>query len=268
MNVNKVKLIYFSPTQTTKTIVAGIAQGIGIETVSHLDLTPPTAETMDMAEMADELVVIGVPVYEGRVAGTAIPRLKKLKADNTPAVVVVVYGNRDFEDALIELRDIAEELGFIPVAGGAFIGEHSFATDTRPMANGRPDVEDMATAEQFGVKIRDKMKKMGSVMGMPSVEIPGNRPYINRDRSGLADRSASTQDEMCTLCGTCASCCPVGAITVEDTVKTDNVACILCCACVKNCPTGAREVADPTINKIANWVSKNFQARREPMTFI
>ena len=84
MNVNKVKLIYFSPTQTTKTIVAGIAQGIGIETVSHLDLTPPTAETMDMAEMADELVVIGVPVYEGRVAGTAIPRLKKAEGRQHP----------------------------------------------------------------------------------------------------------------------------------------------------------------------------------------
>jgi ferredoxin len=268
MNVNKVKLIYFSPTQTTKTIVSGIAQGMGIDTVSHLDLTPPTADTMRMEEMSDELVVIGVPVYEGRVAGTAIYRLKRLRADNTPAVVVVVYGNRDFEDALIELNDLAEELGFIPVAGGAFIGEHSFATDTRPMANGRPDGEDMTAAEQFGSKIRDKMRNTDSVMGMPPVEIPGNRPYISRDRSGLADRSASTQEEICTLCGTCESCCPVGAITVEDTVKTDNMACILCCACVKNCPTGARQVADPTINKIANWVSKNFQARREPVTFI
>ena len=268
MNFDKVKLVYFSPTRTTQTIVGGIAQGIGIDNVSHIDLTPPAAYTMNIEEMGDELVVIGVPVYEGRVAGTAIPRLKRLKGNNTPAVVVVVYGNRDFEDALIELNDLAEELGFIPVAGGAFIGEHSFATEIRPMANGRPDAEDMSAAEAFGVKIRDKMRNMDLIMGMPRVEIPGNRPYINRDRSGLADRSASTLEDICTLCGTCALCCPVGAISVEDTVKTDNMACILCCACVKNCPTGAREVADPMINKIANWVSKNFQARKAPVSFI
>ncbi|MBW2175566.1 MAG: 4Fe-4S dicluster domain-containing protein, partial [Deltaproteobacteria bacterium] len=62
--------------------------------------------------------------------------------------------------------------------------------------------------------------------------------------------------------------CPVGAITIEEVVTTDDLACILCNACVKSCPTGARVVDDPMINKIANWVSKNYQARREPETFI
>jgi ferredoxin len=268
MNFNTVKLAYFSPTKTTQTILADIAAGTGIAAVEHLDLTTPGAETKDVAEMGDELVVLGVPVYEGRVAATAIQRLRRLKANNTPAVVIVVYGNRDFEDALIELHDIAVELGFVPVAGGAFVGEHSLATETRPMANGRPDERDMAIAKEFGAKIRDKMKTMGSVNDMTQIKIPGNIPYIDRDRSTLADRSASTKEEICTLCGTCASCCPVAAITVDNVVSTDNMACTLCCACVKNCPTGARVVADPTINKIANWVSKNFQARREPEIFI
>lgn len=268
MDFNTVKLVYFSPTKTTQTILGGIAQGTGIAAVEHLDLTIPATGTKDLYETGDELVVLGTPVYEGRVAATAIPRLRRLKANNTPAVVVVVYGNRDFEDALIELHDLAGELGFIPVAGGAFVGEHSFATDTRPMANGRPDAQDLTIAKEFGAKIRDKMRDMGSVNDISPIKIPGNNPYIERDRSNLADRSASTQEEICTLCGTCASCCPVAAITVDRIVTTDNLACILCCACVKNCPTGARVVADPTINRIADWVSKHFQARREPEIFI
>ena len=268
MKFNTVKLAYFSPTKTTKTVLEGIAQGLGADAVEHLDLTLPAADTLQIDELHDELVLIGVPVYEGRVARAAVPRLRRLKANQTPAVIVVVYGNRDFEDALLELDDLAKELGFSPLAGGAFIGEHSFANETRPLANGRPDDQDIMVAREFGAKILDKITAIDSIADASQPQFPGNRPFVERNADLMVQKSATTNPDICTLCGTCALVCPVGAITIDDTVQTDVPACILCNACVKNCPTGARVVDDPQVNKIANWVSKNFQARREPMTFV
>ena len=268
MKLNTVKLVYFSPTRTTTQILESIADSLGAETVQHLDLTLPEADTSRFEEIRDDFVVLGAPVYEGRVAKTAVSRLQRLRADKIPAAVVVVYGNRAFEDALLELSDLAENLGFIPIAGGAFIGEHSFATENRPIANGRPDSSDIVKARDFGTKIRSKMENLESIDDVSRVAVPGNIPYIDRDRSALADKAAKTLEEKCTLCGDCESLCPVGAITVGDAVVTDELACILCNACVKNCPAGARVIDDSMINKIVDWVSKHSQARQEPEIFM
>jgi ferredoxin len=266
VNFNAVRLVYFSPTKTTQKILEGIALGTAIGKIEHLDLTPPEAKTLGLDEMQDELVILGVPVYSGRVPLEAVPRLQRLKANRTPAVIIVVYGNREFEDALLELKDLARESGFIPVAGGAFIGEHSFANDTTPIANGRPDPEDLIKAKEFGMKIREKMKGIESIGGVSQLEVPGNSPYKQRRKP--AEISPSTSEDPCTLCGTCASVCPVAAITVEKTVETDKLACILCCACVKNCPTGARVMEEPMLKQMAEWLSTNCQTRKEPEIFV
>jgi len=266
MNFNAVRLVYFSPTKTTQKILEGIAQGTEVGKVEHLDLTPPEAKTLGLDEMQDELVLLGVPVYGGRVPLEAVPKLQRLKANRIPAVIIVVYGNREFEDALLELKDLAQESGFVPVAGGAFIGEHSFANDTTPIANGRPDSEDLIKAREFGLQIRGKMKDIDSIDEVSQLEVPGNSPYKKRRKP--AEISPSTQEDPCTLCETCASLCPVAAITVEETVETDKLACILCCACVKNCPTGARVVEEPMIKQMAEWLSTNCQARKEPEIFV
>ena len=266
MNFNAVRLVYFSPTKTTQKILEGIAQGTKVGTIEHLDLTPPESKTLDLDEMQDELVLLGVPVYAGRVPLEAVPRLRRLKANGIPTVIIVVYGNREFEDALLELKDLTRESGFVPIAGGAFIGEHSYANDTTPIANGRPDTADLIKAREFGWMIREKMKDIDSIDRVSRLSVPGNSPYKKRKK--WAEISPSTRSDLCTLCKTCASVCPVAAITVKETVETDNLACILCCACVKNCPTGARVMEEPMVKQMAEWLSTNCQTRKEPEIFI
>lgn len=266
MDINSVILVYFSPTQTTEKTVEGIAQGIQIDIVERLDLTPPEARTREFQEMHDELVIIGAPVYGGRIAHEAVHRLRRIKGNGTPAAVVAVYGNRAYEDALLELRDLAADLGFRPVAGGAFIAEHSYDSETTPIASGRPDAHDLEEARRFGELIREKMREMRTLDEMPFLQVPGNFPYVEWDLP--SDIFPVTDETQCTLCGTCARICPTEAITVRDTVMTDQNTCISCSACVKKCSTGARAWENLWMKQAVEWLSANCRERKEPEIFL
>ena len=265
MEIKQVKLIYFSPTGTTQKVLESVARGITDEVVEHINLTLPNTAQKTIPSFTDELVIIGAPVYGGRLPIDAINRFKQIKANTTLAVPIVVYGNREFEDALLELKNLAIDLGFIPVAGGAFIGEHSFATKDAPIANGRPDSLDVQKAMEFGAKIKDKIKALQSPDGQMNVEIPGRFPYEGGPRSMAV--SPVTKEDTCTVCGTCASVCPTAAISINGSVATAVELCIRCCACVKNCPTGARVWEDGMMNTITNWLKENCSTRKEPQIF-
>jgi ferredoxin len=266
VNTNSAKLVYFSPTQTTKRVVEGIVQGTQVDQVEHLDLTPPESRTHKFKELRDELAIVGAPVYGGRIPTDAAYRLRRLKGNDTPAVIVVVYGNRSYEDALLELRDLVVEAGFIPVAGGAFLGEHSFSTEAVPIAHGRPDAEDLRKAAEFGELIRANMRDIHALDEIPPLHVPGNLPYKEQMKSSRT--SPITLENLCTKCEKCATVCPTAAIVVRDTVATDPDACIWCCACVKNCPTNARVMEHPRIRQSVKWLSKNCAERQEPEIYV
>jgi ferredoxin len=266
MDISSLKLIYFSPTQTTKKIVEGIAQGFQGSAVEHVDLTPPDARMREIVEVHDGLAIIGSPVYIGRLPADAISRLRRIKGNGAPAAVVAVYGNREYEDALLELRDLASGMGFRPVAAGAFIGEHSLSTSAMPIAAGRPDAEDLRKAGQFGKMIREKMKNMQPLDEMLPIQVPGNFPY--KEPPPFPKISPVTQEMICIKCEKCISVCPTGAITLEGTIATDQSVCIRCCACVKSCPTGARIMEDPRILHKAEQLLKNCSKRKEPETYL
>lgn len=269
MNIEKLCLIYFSPTQTTKKVLNAFASGLKPEAVIHIDLTLPNSirskKPGKEIRINDGLTVIGVPVYAGRVAPEAAKRIRQFKANGTPAVLVVLYGNREFEDALKELRDLAVQAGFRPIAGGAFIGEHSFADSKFPIARQRPDHKDIEKCSEFGALIREKVQQVDSIDNIPIAEFPGNYPY--REPHLLRDISPVTLEDLCTQCGTCATVCPTAAIVLKGKVFTETGTCIVCCACVKNCPTGARVMKDPKILGIAEWLWKNYSKRKEPEIF-
>jgi ferredoxin len=267
MEVKKVKLIYFSPTGTTQKILVSIAKGINIDNVEHINLTLPEGANQNVSFFSDELVLLGAPVYGGRLPIEAISRLKQLKVSKALAVPIVVYGNREFEDALLELKNLAIELGFYPIAGGAFIGEHSFATKDIPIANGRPDSLDVQKAMEFGARIKEKVATLKLTDPQLDLNIPGRFPYEGGVRSMAV--SPVTQEDTCTVCGTCATVCPTGAISYYNgSVETIIQQCIRCCACIKNCPTDSRYWEDSMMKKITTWLNKNCAVRKEPLFFL
>lgn len=262
MKVDSIKLISFSPTQTTRKILSAIADGLQAESVEYVDLTLPEAESRTNEVTGDGLAVIGVPVHGGRVPLLAIERLRLLKAKKFPAVIVVVYGNRAYDDALLELRDLSVELGFVPFAAGAFIAEHSYATEKMPIANGRPDEEDLEKAREFGRMIRKRAEQIDLANDLSPLVVPGNFPY--KERWPQPRAVPITHAELCTRCERCVGLCPTGAIAMEGVAVSDADRCIICCACVKLCPERARSLTDEHITKRAETVSRNCQERKEP----
>lgn len=262
MNLKKVKLVYFSPTGTGKKTVSEIAKGTGFDTET-IDLTPPSAAQVTHELGKDELAIFAVPVYGGRVPQTAIDRVKNIRGDSTAAVLVAMYGNRAYEDALLELHNTTTELGFKTVAGAAFIGQHSFDTEETPIATGRPDAEDLKKAQEFGAKVLEKIKGMDEVQ---EIDVPGNDPY--RERGSGDPRSPETDEATCILCGACARVCPTGSVEVSGVVETQKDSCIACTACVQSCPTGARHWEHEGILRGAKWLSTEHGERKEPEVFL
>ncbi len=265
MKIRKIWLISFSPTRTSKTAIAAIAAGLGDIPSEAIDLTYPD-QVLDKQFAKDELVVIGVPVYAGRVAPLAVERLAVLHGSNTPAVIVVTYGNREFEDALIELNDIVEQASFKPVAGCAFIGEHSFSTPDSPIALGRPDIVDLAAAKQFGIRIIEKLEAIDTAETASKLKVPGNIPY--KEGMGPLPFTPMVLQAKCTLCEACLETCPTGAISLETQIELDVNLCIFCCACIKTCPEDAMIInAEPILQK-RQWLYENCSVRREPELYL
>lgn len=245
MSIKKVWAVWFSATGTTEKVVNFVAKNIAEQLsvpVESLSFNTPAARKQELNFSADELVVLGVPVYAGRVPNLILPYVQgSIKAEGALAVPVVLYGNRNFDDGLMELRNVMRDNGFKPIAAGAFVGEHSFSTT---LGAGRPDAEDMALAaklaETAAERVQAGCEELVAVEGCDPI-----RPYYTpRDRNGEPIRDflkakPMTDPDKCTKCGLCAELCPMGSIDAED---FSNVAgkCIKCCACVKKCPTGAK----------------------------
>lgn len=269
----KIYAMYFSPTGTTQKIVSGLAGKIlakagGQTTVNTINFTLPEARKETVSFTAADLVVFGVPVYAGRVPNILLKYMRSITGNGALAVAVVLYGNRDYEDALIELKDILTVNGFQVVAGGAFIGEHSLSNI---LAENRPDEKDMAVVNDFAGRIYAQITTGNHPQ---SVTVKGNKPYrpyyMPADEQGRPvdfRKFTPKTSRDCMDCKLCASICPVGSINYEDVAKLDGI-CIKCGACVKNCPAGAKYFDDKDLLRHMHELEVTFTGRKEPELFL
>lgn len=273
MEITGVKTAFFSPTGNTKFAVGKIgemlAERLKVSFESY-DFTLPEKREKVLRYRERELAVIGVPVYAGRVPNKILPYIQRgLEGNGALAVPVVTFGNRNYDDALLELRNELENGGFHTVAAAAFAAEHAFCAK---LAAGRPDEEDKVLIEKFAAATADKIIHMSEIPARISMgdERPVGNYYTPLGMDGKPAvflKAKPETKESCTDCKLCAEACPMGSISFENPAVITGV-CIKCQACVKICPLHAKYFDDPAYLSHAAMLEHSYSARAENEIFI
>ncbi len=248
--------IVFSCAGTTRKIADQIASSLDSKIIVH-DLLSKNFSGLSV-ENERSLVFIAVPVWGGRVPALAAEKLRQIRSCGQRAVVSVVYGNRDYDDALLELCDIATEQGFKVVSAAAFVAEHCIFPS---VAADRPDMSDQAAISRFIHETKDLLK-IGATLDLAKVK--GSRPY---KRYGGVPLHPKTDKEACGRCSICVASCPMDAIDPE-TLVTDPDKCISCCRCIAVCGNDARKFDGPIYKTVRFGFEKMCAKRREPELFV
>ncbi|MEG1781887.1 MAG: 4Fe-4S binding protein [Oscillospiraceae bacterium] len=259
MDFKKVNLVYFSTTNVSKKYAVAMGKALEKEVVTY-DFTLPSDRDASKAPCfkSDDLVIVSVPVYGGRLPTVCLEYLNALKGEKTPCVIIATYGNRHYDDALVELEDIMSENGFAVVGACAVVGRHSFSDE---IAGHRPNVEDLEGAAEF---IKLVVAKEGKPLSKGTV--PGNRPYKGK---GASSGITPSTGDACIDCKLCAKKCPVGAINMENVKDIDGSKCLRCNRCVTICPTKAKAFTAPQyVQMVTNCIAGFGKPDRENVYFM
>ena len=272
--VKRVVGMYFSPTGTTEKIVQELVEILAIKfgcEKAYVDFTLPGIRETAQSFGKEDLVVFGTPVYAGRVPNVLLKYIHTVQGGGALAVPVVLLGNRNYDDALAELQALLVEDGFLPVAAGAFVGEHSFS---EILGAGRPDNADMEVADKFADDIHMKLISEDIPETARLLEVGGEYPskgyYQPRDRKGnpvdIRKVKPKTSDN-CTDCKLCVEVCPMGSISFDDVREFTGI-CIKCGSCIKKCPEGAKYYDAESYLYHQHELEEEYTRRAEPSLFL
>lgn len=130
--------ISFSPTGGTKKVADFLANELSRD-ITNVDLSNGKEDFHRFSLTKEDVAIVAVPSYSGRVPSIAAERISKIQGNGAKAIIVCVYGNRAYEDTLVELQDLVQQAGFSVVSAVAAIAEHSIA---HRYATNRPDEKD------------------------------------------------------------------------------------------------------------------------------
>lgn len=242
--------IVFSPTGGTEKVSKAIVNEFKESSIKIDIMKTDVDDGLSFKE--DDICFVSVPSYGGRVPSIVSSRLSQMHGENAMAVPIAVYGNRAYDDTLLELEDILTKRGFRCIACVAAIAQHSVMGE---FAKGRPDARDLEELKEFAEKVKLKCQNHKAY---DTFIVPGNRPY--REYKGLPIKPKANR--RCNQCGLCAAQCPLNAIHKDHPSKSDYDKCITCMHCVAICPSHARSVNQLLIS-VAAWKMKKACADRK-----
>lgn len=246
----------FSPTGGTQKVVDELMNPWQMP-INKIDLMEPDFQEDDMTLTNEDIVVIAVCSFGGRVPALASERIKKLNGHQSRCILICVYGNRAYEDTLLELYDLAKQCHFSVMGAVSAIAQHSIIHD---VAKNRPDLQDQKELQQFSRQLYQKLNSKND----SELSIPGKRPYKKSGKLGLVPKA----NRKCDHCGLCAKLCPTHAINSQHLKSADKNKCISCMRCVSHCPHGARHVNSLLVFAAKQVIKKECQQRKNNELFI
>lgn len=225
----KIYALYFSPTGGTKKVLDTISAAWDCEKI-EMDLSDRNCGFSEIVFEKEDVCIVAVPSFSGRVPQFILPKLEQMNGKGTRAVLVTAYGNREFDDTLLELKDTLRLAGFRCMCAVAAVTQHSLMPK---YGSGRPDAADLQELETFAEKCKEAVENAAE-----EAEVPGSRPY----REYLSIPIKPKADKNCNKCGFCMKKCPVQAITADTIKSADKNKCISCLKCVSVCPRHSRHI--------------------------
>lgn len=253
----KVFEIYFSPTGGTKKVADLISGQFNYERI-EIDLSNSMEDFSKFTFSKEDLCIIAIPSFGGRVPMAAMSNIKKLNGNGSKVILVATYGNRAYEDVLLELKDTLTTLGFVSIAAIAAVTEHSIM---HQFATGRPDLQDKEELIKFSDEIKEVLKQ---IKDNKNLHVPGNNPYKEYKVIPLVPEVR----EGCKKCGLCAIKCPVNAISKENPTLVEKEKCISCMRCVAICPSKSRSVNEESLLAISKKLEKVCSERKMNELFL
>lgn len=252
----KLTKILFSPTGGTEKVCNQIAEAMD-ENAGFIDLCDKKGHFILEEFTKEDVVIIGMPSYGGRAPMVAADRLSMMRGGGARAVLVCVYGNRAYEDTLVEMQDVAEKAGFVVIGSVAAIAEHSMF---EKFGKKRPDKADSRRLKEIGKELAAKVES--GETAMPT--LPGNRPY----KDGMSKVLVPKSKKSCISCGQCVRPCPVGAISKKDPRQIDKDKCIGCMRCVSQCPVEGKKLKKSSYKMVELAIEKQCKKRKEIESYL
>lgn len=255
-------VVYFSAAGTTRTVAELLAAGFGGETKVYDLFQTPQRTTVSIG--AEDTLLVAMPVYAGVIPHLCVEQIRQFRGAGTPALAAAVYGNRDYDDALLELSDLLTEGGFQLIGAGAFIAQHSIFPKT---GAGRPDELDRASIRSFAKACRELRDRPEAWQGR-KLTVKGNPAYRSKMEKAPHMPFHPTGGRECDSCGACAAACPTGSIDPADPKNVRSESCICCGACIAACPKHCRGYHNVAYGPAALGFHAKFSARRDPEIFL
>lgn len=246
--------IFFSPSKTTKKVVEQVASNFEKESETYDLLNFNSQKAFE----DDDVVIVGMPVFAGRIPKSGRERLSRLTGNNTKAIAIANYGNAHVTDALLELVDLLKENGFDVIAAATTVSHHSIFDG---VAVGRPDSADIEKIDEFALECRKKIESCESLTS----KIPGNAKYTPYKQLPFI---ISCDETVCSFCCDCVSICPEQAIPDDDPVNTNLEICSRCTACISICPENARKFSGDAFEAKKPEFEKANSERKEPEFYL